>query len=79
MGDKGGKQHQHRIGKTCCLESCRRVFKYLFFFFKEPRVQGPPAVLSLDNLTPNPDLRLSLLLGSPGSCVGTPTGSAGPV
>lgn len=35
MGDKGEKQHPHRPGKMCCLESCRRVLKYLPFFFKK--------------------------------------------
>lgn len=35
MGDKGEKQHQHRPGKMCCLESCRRVLKYLPFLFKK--------------------------------------------
>lgn len=79
MGDKGEEQHLCRTGKKRCLEPCRGVFKYLSFFFKEPWVQSVPAVLSLDSLTPNPDLRLSRLLGSPGSCVQTTSGSAEPV
>lgn len=79
LGDKGEEQHQRHSGKMCCLESCRRVLKFLPFFLKKVWVQSPPAVLSLESLTPNPDLRFSLLLGSPGSCTGTPSGSAEPV
>lgn len=79
MGDKEAKLHQCRTGRMYCLESCRRMFKCLSLFFKEPWVQSPPVILSLDSLAPNPDLKLSLLLGSPDSCVGTPSGFSEPV
>lgn len=75
-GDKGEKQQQLHTGEWCSFESCRSTFKFLAFFVTKARVQSAPAVLSLESLTPDSDLRLSLLLGSSGSCAGIPSGSA---
>lgn len=69
-GRQGGKATPTPYGERCSLESCRSAFKYLSGFFTKVWVQSPPAFLSLESLTPNPDLRLSLLLGSSDSCVG---------
>lgn len=69
MGRQGGKATPVHYWEEVRSQVLQKYIEITVFFTKV-WVQSPPAVLSLEGFTPDPDLSLSLLLGSSDSCAG---------